>query len=60
MAENGREAIEQASRLHPDLVVLDRTMPVMSGLDAARILNNVMPRVLLIMYCATPRNVLKH
>jgi DNA-binding NarL/FixJ family response regulator len=54
MAENGREAIEQASRLHPDLVVLDRTMPVMSGLDAARILNNVMPRVLLIMYCATP------
>jgi DNA-binding NarL/FixJ family response regulator len=54
MAENGREAIELASQLRPDLIVLDRTMPVMSGLDAARILNNVMPRVLLIMYCATP------
>ena len=54
MAEDGRQAIEAASRLHPDVIVLDRTMPVMSGLDAARILKNVMPRVLLIMYCATP------
>ena len=54
MVENGEEAIEAASRLHPDLVVLDRTMPVMSGLDAARVLKNVMPRVPLIMYCATP------
>jgi DNA-binding NarL/FixJ family response regulator len=53
MAENGRDAIEQASRLHPDLIVLDQTMPVMGGLEAARVLKNVMPRVLLIMYCAT-------
>jgi DNA-binding NarL/FixJ family response regulator len=54
MAENGLQAIEVASRLHPDLIVLDRTMPVMSGLEAARILKNVMPLVPLIMYCATP------
>jgi DNA-binding NarL/FixJ family response regulator len=54
MAENGQQAIEAASRLYPDLIVLDRTMPVMSGLDAARVLKNVLPRVLLIMYCATP------
>jgi DNA-binding NarL/FixJ family response regulator len=54
MAENGLQAIEVASQLRPDLIVLDRRMPVMSGLDAARILKNVMPRVLLIMYCATP------
>jgi DNA-binding NarL/FixJ family response regulator len=54
MAENGREAIEAASRLHPDVVVLDRSMPIMGGLDAARVLKNVMPRVLLIMYCSTP------
>ena len=46
LAENGKEAIEAASRRHPDLVVLDRTMPVMSGLDAARVLKNIMPRVL--------------
>jgi len=54
MAENGSEAIEAASRLHPALVVLDRTMPVMSGLDAARVLKKILPRVFLVLYCATP------
>lgn len=43
MAENGREAIEAASRLHPDVIVLDHMMPVMSGLDAALVLKKVMP-----------------
>ena len=33
MAENGREAIEEARRLHPDLIVLDSDMPVMNGLN---------------------------
>ncbi len=31
-AENGRAAVDEASRLHPDLIVLDLTMPVMNGL----------------------------
>lgn len=52
VAENGREAIEEARRLHPDLIVLDLTMPVMNGLDAARILKQIMPAVPLIMYSA--------
>lgn len=34
-ARNGREAVEMAHSLKPDLVVLDVTMPVMSGLTAA-------------------------
>jgi DNA-binding NarL/FixJ family response regulator len=54
MAENGREAIEEASRLHPDLVVMNRTMPMMNGIDAARILKDLMPNLVLIIYCATP------
>lgn len=54
MAENGLEAIKEASRLHPDLIVLDLTMPLMNGLEAARVLKGVMPEVPLIMYCATP------
>jgi DNA-binding NarL/FixJ family response regulator len=33
-AENGREAISEARRLRPDVVLLDIQMPVMSGLDA--------------------------
>lgn len=49
-AENGREAIEMAEQLLPDLIVLDLSMPVMNGLDAARILKRIMPTVPLIMY----------
>jgi len=52
VAENGREAIEVAGQLHPDLIVLDLSMPVMNGLDAARALKRVLPTVLIIMYCA--------
>jgi two-component system chemotaxis response regulator CheY len=49
-AENGREAIAKAAELHPDLIVLDLSMPLMNGLDAARELKRLMPTVPLIMY----------
>jgi DNA-binding NarL/FixJ family response regulator len=49
-AENGKEAIAKALELHPDLIVLDLSMPVMNGLDAARELKRLMPTVPLIMY----------
>ena len=51
-AENGREAIEMAEQLLPDLIVLDLSMPVMNGLDAARVLKRIMPAVPMIMYSA--------
>jgi DNA-binding NarL/FixJ family response regulator len=51
-AGNGREAIEKAQALHPDLVVIDLSMPVMNGLDAARVLKRLMPSLRLIMYSA--------
>lgn len=51
-AENGREAIEQAANCDPDLIVLDLSMPVMNGLDAARILKRLMPAVPVILYSA--------
>jgi DNA-binding NarL/FixJ family response regulator len=34
-AENGRQAIDKASELQPDVVVLDLVMPGMNGLEAA-------------------------
>jgi DNA-binding NarL/FixJ family response regulator len=49
-AENGREAIEKAQQLHPDLIVLDLSMPVMNGIEAARILQDLMPTVPLIIF----------
>jgi two-component system, chemotaxis family, chemotaxis protein CheY len=51
-AENGKEAIEKGQDLRPDLIVLDLSMPVMNGFDAARILKRLMPTVPLIMYSA--------
>jgi DNA-binding NarL/FixJ family response regulator len=51
-AENGKEAIAKARELHPDLIVLDLSMPAMNGLDAARELKRLMPPVPLLMYSA--------
>jgi DNA-binding NarL/FixJ family response regulator len=36
VAKDGREAVELAGRLHPDVAVLDVGMPELSGLEAAR------------------------
>ena len=49
-ASNGREGIEKAQQLRPDLIVLDLSMPVMNGLDAARELTLLLPRVPLVMF----------
>jgi DNA-binding NarL/FixJ family response regulator len=35
-ATNGKMAVDMAKELKPDLIVMDITMPVMSGLEAAR------------------------
>ncbi len=51
-AENGREAVDKALELHPDLILLDLSMPVMNGLDATRALKRVMPEVPVIMFTA--------
>src|SRR5215469_11581021 len=37
-AEYGEEAVEMAQVLHPDLIVLDLSMPVMNGIEAAHAL----------------------
>lgn len=49
-AENGKEAIARAKKLRPDLILLDLSMPVMNGLDAARVLKRVMPKVPVILF----------
>jgi DNA-binding NarL/FixJ family response regulator len=51
-AENGREAVDKAQELHPDLILVDLSMPVMNGLDATRVLKRVMPDVPVIMFSA--------
>ncbi len=48
-AVNGREAVEKAQELRPDLVLLDYCMPVMDGLQAARVLTTLMPDMPVVM-----------
>jgi DNA-binding NarL/FixJ family response regulator len=52
-AADGVQAIEQAKKLKPDLIVLDLAMPRMNGAEAASVLNTTMPKtpiVLLTLY----------
>ena len=49
-AENGREGIDKALHLHPDLVVIDLIMPVMNGIEATRALKRLLPTTPLVMF----------
>lgn len=49
-AENGREGVDQAVKNHPDLIVLDLSMPVMNGFQAARELRRLLPNVPILMF----------
>ena len=49
-ASHGIEAIEKAKELRPDLILLDLSMPVMTGAEAAVILKRSMPRMKIILF----------
>lgn len=49
-AENGEVAIKMVAALRPDLVVLDLSMPVMNGLDAAKRISAISPGLPMIMF----------
>ncbi|MBZ5579728.1 MAG: response regulator transcription factor [Acidobacteriia bacterium] len=42
-ADNGKSLIEAALRLAPELVILDVSMPILNGIDAAREIRRVLP-----------------
>lgn len=49
-AEDGQEAIEMAQILRPDLIMLDLSMPVMNGIEAACELKRLMPMTPIIVF----------
>ena len=44
-ATNGQEAFEKTCELKPDVVVLDLTMPIMSGFESARKIKQTCPAI---------------
>jgi len=48
-ASNGQEAVQNAFQLHPDLVILDVTMPVLDGFTAAKQIKEILPHVPILM-----------
>ena len=44
-AENGKEAVQKANALKPDLIILDLTIPMLSGFEAAREIRKTLPDV---------------
>lgn len=56
MVEDGRALVEVAPRLAPDLILLDISMPLLNGLDAARRLRKLAPgsRIIFLTMHADP------
>ena len=43
-ASNGQEAVEIATKLQPDVVLMDVRMPVLDGVRATRLLKDILPQ----------------
>lgn len=54
--EDGRALVEAAQKLRPDLILLDISMPLLNGLDAARQLRKLVPesKVIFLTMHASP------
>jgi len=49
-AQDGAEAISKVMELSPDVVILDLTMPVLSGLDAAKQIREIAPSTRIVFF----------
>jgi chemotaxis response regulator CheB len=44
-AENGQQAVDLANELRPDVVIMDVRMPVLSGIEATKMIRDSLPQV---------------
>jgi DNA-binding NarL/FixJ family response regulator len=49
-AEDGMDAIEKATKLKPDFILLDLSMPKMNGMETAAALKRMIPNVLIVAF----------
>src|SRR5919204_6108198 len=52
-ARTGREAVDQAKRLRPDVVLMDLNMPELGGLAATRLISAEQPDVRVVVLTAS-------
>jgi len=49
-AKDGQEAVAKALELHPDLIIMDLTMPTMNGLEAAGRITHSNPEIPVVLF----------
>jgi DNA-binding NarL/FixJ family response regulator len=54
IAANGKEALELAETQRPDIILMDVSMPVMDGVEAARVLHQNFPEIKIVMLTTFP------
>jgi DNA-binding NarL/FixJ family response regulator len=48
-AKNGKEAVEMAGKLQPDMILMDLVMPEMDGIQATRLIKKSYPEIEILM-----------
>ena len=48
-AADGQEAVRLAESLHPEVIIMDVSMPGLNGLEATRIIHNILPQTKILL-----------
>jgi DNA-binding NarL/FixJ family response regulator len=59
-AENGKDAVQKANALKPDLIILDLTIPMLTGFEAAREIRKTLPDVPILILSMHESKLLKN
>ncbi|MGB2628244.1 MAG: response regulator transcription factor [Candidatus Acidiferrum sp.] len=48
-AENGKEAVRLAGELHPEVIIMDVSMPVLNGIEATKLISRSHPEIKIVL-----------